>query len=171
MRAARNSDYGNFHAHCTISADAQGANSGPPDAAYQHARDVAGIDIQALTDHSHYMTASEYSLLLSEANNFTQNNVFVAIAGQEHGSLSTSVTGAFGHINIWEFTGVVNQGIFRYDLPATYGLVGTNNDRFGNPLVAGFNHPGLDHLQGRLPRREVVRLVGARLILEDVGRG
>jgi hypothetical protein len=70
--------YGNFHAHCTISADAEGPNSGPPNEAFQHARDVAGIDILALTDHSHYMTASEYSTLLGQSNTFTQNNVFVA---------------------------------------------------------------------------------------------
>ena len=133
--------YGNFHAHCTISADAQGPLSGPPDEAFAYARDVAGIDIQALTDHSHHMSASEYSMLLGHANSFTQNNVFVALAGQEHGSLSTSVPGAFGHINIWEFTGVLDQGVFRYDLPATYNLIANNNDRFGNPLVASFNHP------------------------------
>jgi len=133
--------YGNFHAHCTISEDAQGPSSGPPEEAFQHARDVADIDILALTDHSHYMSASEYSTLLGHSNSFTQNGVFVAIAGQEHGSLSTTVSGAFGHINIWEFSGVLDQGLFRYDLPATYSVIANNNDRFGNPLLASFNHP------------------------------
>ena len=122
--------YGNFHSHTTFSADAQGGNSGPPDVAFTYARDTAGIDILSVTDHSHYLTASEYSQLLSEGNNFTQNGVFVALAGQEHGSLSTSVPGAFGHVNIWEFSGVLNQSVFRYDLPATYNLIGTSNDRF-----------------------------------------
>jgi hypothetical protein len=133
--------YGNFHSHTTFSSDAQGPNSGPPDEAFAYARDTAGIDILSVTDHSHYLSASEYSQLLSSANNFTQNGVFVALAGQEHGSLSTSVPGAFGHVNIWEFIGVLDQGVFRYDLPATYALIANNNDRFGNPLVAGFNHP------------------------------
>jgi hypothetical protein len=87
------------------------------------------------------MTASEYSTLLGHSNTFTQNNVFVALAGQEHGSLSTSVPGAFGHLNIWEFSGVLDQDAFRYDLPATYALIASNDDRFGNPLMASFNHP------------------------------
>ncbi len=138
--------YGNFHAHCNLSDDAQGELSGPPDEAFAYARDVAGIDILSLTDHTHYMTWSEYNTLQIEADNYTQNGVFVAIAGQEHGSLSTSRIGAFGHMNVWESGSLLPQYIsgddFRYNLTGTYQYLAANvDDTVGNPLVASFNHP------------------------------
>ncbi len=134
--------YGNFHAHCNLSDDAQGPGSGSPAAAYQYARDTAGIDILALTDHSHYLSSSEYNFLQGQADLYTQNGTFVAIAAQEHGSLSTSVTGAFGHINVWEAAGVINQNTYRYDLFDTYQWIATNvDDTTGRPLSASFNHP------------------------------
>ena len=134
--------YGNFHAHSNLSDDAQGPNSGSPATAFQYARDVANLDIMALTDHSHYLSASEYSSLLAAADSWTTNGVFVALGAQEHGSLSSSVPGAFGHINIWEASGVLNQNTFRYNLGATYGFISTNVNRWdGGPLAASFNHP------------------------------
>ncbi len=134
--------YGNFHAHCNLSDDAAGPLSGTPGTAFQYARDTADIDILALTDHSHYMSALEYSQLQSAANSWTSNGTFVAIAAQEHGSLSTTVTGAFGHMNVWEAAQVINQSLYRYDLPGTYQWIASNVDEtIGAPLVAGFNHP------------------------------
>ncbi len=133
--------YGNFHAHSTISNDAQGASSGPPSTAFTYARDVAGLDVMSLTDHSHYMSASEYSSLQSDADTYTTNGVFVAIAAQEHGSLSSAVTGAFGHMNIYDAASVLHQGTYRYDLVASYGQTGTSVDETtGGSLVASFNH-------------------------------
>ena len=41
--------YGNFHSHCNLSDDAVPPPSGPPSAAFTYARDVAGIDILAIT--------------------------------------------------------------------------------------------------------------------------
>ncbi len=134
--------FGNFHAHCNLSDDAAGPLSGTPGTAYQYARDVADIDILALTDHTHYMSALEYSQLQSAANSWTSNGTFVAIAAQEHGSLSTTVTGAFGHMNVWEAAQLINQDLYRYNLPGTYQWVASNvDDTIGAPLVAGFNHP------------------------------
>jgi hypothetical protein len=138
--------YGNFHSHCNLSDDATGQDSGPPDEAFEYARDSAGIDILALTDHTHWLSWSEYTVLQTEADNYTQNGVFVALAGQEHGSLSTSRTGAFGHINFWEASSLIPQYIngddFRYNLPGTYQWIVSNvDDTVGNPLVASFNHP------------------------------
>ena len=138
--------YGNLHSHCNISDDATGPLSGPPDEAFAYARDVANIDVLALTDHSHWMTASEYSWLQQEADNFTQNGVFVALAGQEHGSLSTSREGAFGHCNIYEASVVIPQYIggtdFRYNLPGTYLWIANNvDDTIGEQLVGAVNHP------------------------------
>jgi predicted metal-dependent phosphoesterase TrpH len=134
--------YGNMHAHCTLSDDAQNPPSGPPATAYAYARDTAGIDVLSLTDHSHYMTVSEYNTLKTEADNFTQNGVFVALAGQEHGNLSTSTSGAFGHMNIYEAANILNQSTLREDLQATYDYIAANVNRInGAPLVASFNHP------------------------------
>lgn len=134
--------FGNFHSHTTFSADAGGATSGPPSTAFQYARDVAGIDILAVTDHSHYLTTGEYATLQSDADAWTTNGSFVAIAAQEHGSLSTSVTGAFGHMNVWEASSIINQSLYRYNLSGSYAWIAANvDDTNGNPLVAGFNHP------------------------------
>jgi len=134
--------YGNFHAHSNLSNDATGPLSGPPGLAFQYARDEAGIDVLALTDHSHYMSASEYAQLQSQADLWTSNGVFVGLAAQEHGSLSTSVPGAFGHMNTWEAAVVIDQSAYRYNLPGTYQWLATNvDDTAGLPLAASFNHP------------------------------
>ncbi|GJM43981.1 MAG: hypothetical protein DHS20C21_08230 [Gemmatimonadota bacterium] len=141
--------YGNFHSHTSFSSDAQGPGSGPPTTAFQYARDVAGIDILAVTDHSHYLTTSEYNTLQANADTWTTNGTFVAIAAQEHGSLSTSVSGAFGHMNVWDAAQVINQSTYRYNLVSSYGWIATNVDATtGNPLVAGFNHPYTGSGQG-----------------------
>ena len=134
--------YGNFHSHCNLSDDAAGPLSGTPGTAYQYARDVANIDILALTDHTHYMSALEYNQLQTAANAWTANGSFIAIAAQEHGSLSTTVNGAFGHINIWESATLIDQGTYRYNLPLTYQWIASNvDDTIGAPLAASFNHP------------------------------
>lgn len=134
--------YGNFHSHCNLSDDATGPNSGSPATAYQHARDVADIDILALTDHTHYMSVSDYSQLQSAADAWTSNGSFVAIAAQEHGSLSTTVNGAFGHMNVWECPTLIDQTLYRYNLTGTYQWVSTHvDDTIGAPLSASFNHP------------------------------
>ncbi|MEZ5063990.1 MAG: FlgD immunoglobulin-like domain containing protein [bacterium] len=134
--------WGNFHSHSNLSDDAAGPLSGTPGAAFQHARDVADIDVLAVTDHSHYLSASEYSSLQSQADNWTTNGTFVALAAQEHGSLSSTVSGAFGHLNVWEAAGVINQNLYRYNLAGTYAWLAANvDDTAGLPLAASFNHP------------------------------
>jgi predicted metal-dependent phosphoesterase TrpH len=134
--------YGNMHSHCTLSDDALNPPSGPPATAFAYARDTAGIDVLALTDHSHYLSASEYNTLKTEADNFTQNGVFVAIAAQEHGNLSTSTPGSFGHMNIYEAANILNQATLREDLQASYAYIAANVNRInGQPLIGSFNHP------------------------------
>ncbi len=138
--------YGNFHSHCNLSDDASGPLSGSASTAFAYARDVAGIDILALTDHTHDLSISDYASLQNTANAFTQNGVFVAIAAQEHGSLSTSEPGAFGHINIYEAAALIpqyNNGTdFRYNLFGTYAWIQNNlDDTIGQKLVGSFNHP------------------------------
>ena len=129
--------YGNFHSHSNLSDDATGPLSGSPGAAFQYARDVAGIDVLAVTDHTHYMSALEYNQLQSQANTWTTNGTFVALAAQEHGSLSTSVSGAFGHMNVWEAATLIDQGLYRYDLPATYSGPGSHHATPGRIMSDG----------------------------------
>jgi len=131
-----------MHSHCNLSDDATGPLSGPPQVAFAYARDVAGIDVLSLTDHTHYMTPSEYVTLTAVSDSMTQNGVFVGLAGQEHGSLSTSVTGAFGHINVYEAPSLLNQSTLRYNLTATYAYIAGHVNRItGSQLVGTFNHP------------------------------
>lgn len=139
---AYNVYYGNLHAHCSYS-----DGIGTPQQAFSYARDSANIDVQALTDHTHMLTTTEYSTLRTVAAAYTSPGVFVALAGQEHGSLSTTEVGAFGHINFYEATALIPQyenggKDYRYNLSGTYNWLVTHNDGIlGKPLFGVFNHP------------------------------
>ncbi len=139
---AYNVYYGNLHAHCSYS-----DGIGTPQEAFVYARDSAMVDIQALTDHTHMLSAAEYSNLRAYASMYTQDGMFVAIAGQEHGSLSTSRTGAFGHMNFYEATSLIPQydnggDDYRYNLAGTYWWLVNHTDGInGEPLYGAFNHP------------------------------
>jgi hypothetical protein len=133
--------YGNLHSHCSYS-----DGIGSPQEAFEYARDSAQVDIQALTDHTHMLTSGEYSTIKSLAASYTEDGVYVAIAGQEHGSLSTSRSGAFGHMNFYEAPGLIpqyqNGDDYRYNLAGTYSwLVSHDDDISGAPLYGVFNHP------------------------------
>ena len=139
---AYNVYYGNLHAHTSYS-----DGIGTPTQAYQYARDSADVDVQALTDHTNMMSSSEYSSIRSVAATYTQDGVFVALAGQEHGSLSTSTVGSFGHVNFFEASILIPQydnggKDFRYNLTGTYNWLVTHTDPItGEPLYGDFNHP------------------------------
>jgi len=139
---AYNVYYGNLHSHTAYS-----DGIGTPSQAYQYARDSAEVDILAITDHTHMLSASEYSALRSTAASYTQNGVFVAIAGQEHGSLSTSTSGSFGHMNFFEASVLIPQydnggKDYRYNLTGTYNWLYTHTDPItGEHLYGDFNHP------------------------------
>ena len=139
---AYNVYYGNLHAHTSYS-----DGIGTPTEAYAYARDSADVDVEALTDHTNMMTSSEYTSMRSVAASFTQDGVFVALAGQEHGSLSTSTPGSFGHINFYEATSLIPQydnggKDFRYNLTGTYSWIFTHTDGItGAKLFGAFNHP------------------------------
>ncbi len=139
---AYNVYYGNLHAHCSYS-----DGIGTPQQAFTYARDTAQVDIQALTDHTHMLSSSEYSSLRSIAASYTEDGVFIALAGQEHGSLSTSRPGAFGHLNFYEASQLIPQydgggDDFRYNLAGTYNWIATHTDPItGEHLYGVFNHP------------------------------
>ncbi|MDQ7799115.1 MAG: CehA/McbA family metallohydrolase [Candidatus Edwardsbacteria bacterium] len=99
--------YGNLHAHTSYS-----DGESTPDTAYAYARDVARVDVQALTEHnnggsfggvSYSITPEHYQNLRLIADTITAPGRFVALSGQEVGSIGSS---GFGHINIWEAPGL-----------------------------------------------------------------
>jgi len=120
---AHNIYYGNFHAHTNVS-----DGIGTPEEAYAYARDVAGIDILALTDHTHMLTATEWVDLGDAADQYNEDGVFIALRAQEFGILND-----FGHINIF---GVPYRNPYATtNLPATYNFILDNNG------IGSFCHP------------------------------
>lgn len=84
--------YANLHSHCILS-----DGIGTAAEAFTYARDVANIDVLALTDHTHLLSAAEFSSLLTQATASTTDGVFVALGAQEFGNLND-----FNHINIYD---------------------------------------------------------------------
>lgn len=137
--------FGNLHSHTSLS-----DGSGLPAEAYEHARDVAGLDFLAITEHNHKSAPSQiqdnpdlYSgsaatSLISIANQFNEDGVFVALYGQEFSSI-----GSGNHANIFEIdtvisTSIVENGrwdsLFNIWLPA-------HPDSQGEPPLLLLNHP------------------------------
>jgi hypothetical protein len=115
--------YANLHSHTALS-----DGIGTPDEAFAYARDVAGIQVLAITDHTHMLSPAEFNQLLSAADAYTQNGVFVALGAQEFGNLND-----FGHINIFDCA--YRNPNPTDNLLATYSFIRTQG-AFG-----GFNHP------------------------------
>ncbi|MFN0150365.1 MAG: hypothetical protein ACKVU1_06595 [bacterium] len=118
--------WGNMHSH-TILSDGVGTVL----QAYTYARDTANIDILAITDHSHYLTASEYTSLRSTADVFNAAGGFVAIAAQELGIANAT---GYGHMNVWDAPTVASSAAFE-NLDLAYAFAIAANK------PAGFNHP------------------------------
>lgn len=121
--------YANLHAHTSYS-----DGVGTPAEAFAYARDVAQIQVQALTEHNndtpYSQTAEQYDSLRVAATTFTQDGIFVALAGQEIGSLGSD---GFGHINVFEASGLDPKN--RGDLLGNYEWIRAQN------VPAEFNHP------------------------------
>jgi hypothetical protein len=120
---AYNVYYANLHSHTALS-----DGIGTPPEAYAYARDVATIDVLALTEHTHMLTSTEWTQLRNAASTATQSGVFVALASQEFGILND-----FGHINI-DDSAFLNPGSPE-NLLAAYAFIQQVN-AFG-----AFNHP------------------------------
>jgi len=115
--------WADLHSHTSFS-DGQGM----PEEAYIYARDTANIDILALTDHTHYLNENAYQYTRNLANQYSIPGQFVAIAGQEFGSLS-----AFGHFSIFEA-----DSLYPYSVN---GLVLFYDWLSQHKAIAQFNHP------------------------------
>ena len=88
--------FGNLHSHTSYS-----DGSDTPEEAYAHARDLAGLDFLAITEHNHLpganWIAATHQLysgtastsLISTAERFNQDGQFIAIYGQEFSSISS----------------------------------------------------------------------------------
>ncbi len=113
----------NLHSHTALS-DGQGT----PSEAYAYARDTANIDVLGITDHTSYLTSTEWTSLKNAASTYTSSGTFVALYGQEFGSLND-----FGHSNIWECPTLCPESTS--NLAGFYSWVDSQN------AIAGYNHP------------------------------
>lgn len=142
--------FGNLHSHTSFS-----DGSGTPEEAYRHARDVAGLHFLAITEHNHraaengakdrrdgLLIATDHSLyegpqseaLIPAANRFTEDNLFIAIYGQEFSTISKG-----NHVNVFDISPVitVDNGEFKELL----NWLASRPDSVGNPAIIQFNHP------------------------------
>ena len=115
--------WGDFHAHSSLS-----DGSAAPSEAFLYARDVAGLDILALSDHTHMLSAGEWKMLGTVAQTFTEEGRFLALRSQEFGS-----SDHFGRINIHDCP--IRNPNATTNLPATYAFL------LEEGAVGVFNHP------------------------------
>jgi hypothetical protein len=133
--------YGNLHSHTALS-----DGSGTPAEAYEHARDVAGLDFLAITEHNHAQAgdiATNPTLytgpgslsLIPTANRFTEDGRFIALYGQEF-----STIGGGNHVNVIDAPRVIDvpNGEFRTLLERWLPL---NLDTQGQQPLLLLNHP------------------------------
>lgn len=127
--------FGDLHQHSIYSWDAKPGALKPAEA-YAHAKHVARIDFMALTDHTNDLLESHYQDVRTAAQQYENpDSEFVAIAGQELGSLGRT---GYGHMNIFEpLTRADNSSDndTRYDLQHAYQFL------IDNDLLGQFNHP------------------------------
>lgn len=71
--------FGDLHAHSALSDDA----TNPPDAFFRIARDVAGLDFVALSDHDAFLTENEWEILKTTAASFHLPGRFVTFPAIE----------------------------------------------------------------------------------------
>ncbi len=95
---------GNLHSHTSYS-----DGTGTPAQAFEYARDVAGIDFLAVTDHHCWLSEEEYADILYQADVFTEDGVFIGIGGQEW-------TGNdMNHSTVWDADYVFTAPLNDYD--------------------------------------------------------
>jgi hypothetical protein len=113
---------GSLHSHTSYS-----DGVGTPARAFAYARDTAKVDFLAVTDHNVCLSGSEYADVRFQANAYTENGVFVAIAGQEWTGLG------WDHCNVFEADHVFKASWSDYD--SLYRELATSG------CTATFNHP------------------------------
>jgi hypothetical protein len=124
---------GNLHSHTSYS-----DGVGTPAQAFAHARDTAGTDFLAVTDHHNQLTDSEYADVLAQADEYCEDGVFTAIGGQEW-SGHDPVTGWANHVVVLDadhvFTAPEDDLEAFYDELSESGATGI----FAHPGPGAFN--------------------------------
>jgi hypothetical protein len=116
--------FGNFHSHTSFS-----EGVGPPSSNYAWARDIAGFDFYAVTDHAEQLFGSEWDSTAVQADEANEDGVFVALRGFEWSHPLIGHSCAFGTAG--NTTAVVSI------------LLGSFYDwADSNDALAQFNHPG-----------------------------
>jgi hypothetical protein len=139
--------FGNLHSHTSYS-----DGSLTPTDAYNHARNVAGIDFLAVTEHNHVQAPSRIAVdhelysgagsasLISTAHRLNDDGHFVAIYGQEFSSISSS-----NHANVFEVGEVISTDDVpngQWDKLLNTWLPG-HSDSQGQPAIMLLNHPSI----------------------------
>ncbi len=132
--------FGDMHSHSTLSWDAN-AGAKPPAQAYAYAKHVAKTDFMAISDHTNGLPQANYEIIRAAAAAYDRpESLFVAIAGQELGSLGST---GYGHMNIFEAPTIAGNGLdndaIRYNLQMAYQFLIDNN------VSAQFNHPSTEN--------------------------
>ena len=133
--------FGNLHSHTALS-----DGSGTPAEAYEHARDTAGLDFLAITEHNHAQagdiagnpalyTGPGSLALLPTAHRFTEKGRFIALYGQEF-----STIGGGNHMNVLDAPQVIDvpNGQFRTLLET---WLPAHRDTQGQEPLLLLNHP------------------------------
>ena len=119
--------FGNLHSHTSYS-----DGVGTPAQAFAHARDTARIDFLAVTDHHNMLTELEYADVLFQADEYCEDGVFVAIAGQQWSGQDT-VPGPPDHV-------VVLGADYVFTTPE-YDLAGFYDELFESGAIGILAHP------------------------------
>ena len=147
--------YGLLHSHTGLS---DGAASGTPMQAYQHARDVAGLDFYAVTEHNNhmrrftginapdvFMTEEDYAMVRYAANYHYRPGEFVTFTGFEW------TTWYAGHITV-----ISNPNNEHPESQFVYRNIPGTIDFSRNFLAERNNASSMDNLYDWLEEREVV---------------
>jgi len=136
--------FGSLHSHTSFS-----DGRGTPHEAYTHARDAAGLDFMAITEHNHpragqiannpgLYNGNAPTSLRSAAQFFTEQGRFVAIYGQEFSTISSG-----NHANVFEVREVIAASDVANgswdDLLNTW--IPGNLDEQNLPALILLNHP------------------------------
>ena len=116
--------FGNFHSHTSYS-----EGVGPPAENFAWARDVAGFDFYAVTDHAELIGPAEWADMGAQADAANEDGVFVALRGFEWSHT------LIGHCCVFTTDGRTSA-LTDLLLSAFYDWLDANNG------LAQFNHPG-----------------------------
>jgi hypothetical protein len=149
---AYNHYFGTIHSHSGYSDGNQAKNSSYKTAyqAFQFAKNRAGLDFMAITDHNHSdagMAIANFDAGLKEANDATVNGEFVAIYGIEWGTLNDdSSNGGGGHVNYYGADSLFGWESGNYDVfvkKGDYASLFAKILAYPSPAggIAQLNHP------------------------------